>query len=55
MLHHLGLLLQLGVLTVLPILVLYQLNFGFPLIVMPACLVAGIFVFWLGTYLREKK
>lgn len=50
----LGMLLQLAVLTFLPLLILYQLNFGFRVLVMPPCLVAGIIVFWIGTKLRES-
>lgn len=53
MLHHLGILLQGCVLVFLPCLVLWQLDNGVPLVVMPVSLVAGIFLFWLGTSLRE--
>jgi hypothetical protein len=52
--QHIGFLLQLGVLTFLPLLILWQLNFGFRLILMPACLVAGMVVFGIGTRLRES-
>ncbi|MFM9960677.1 MAG: hypothetical protein ACKV2Q_05570 [Planctomycetaceae bacterium] len=52
--HHLGILLQISVLTGLPVLILYQLNFGLPLLVMPICTVIGIVVFWMGTRLRES-
>lgn len=52
--HHLGLLLQLIVLAGLPCLILFQLEFGFRLIVMPICLVIGMILFWLGWLLREK-
>ena len=52
--HQLGLFLQLFVLSALPALVLYQLQFGIPLIVMPACLLAGIILFAAGTRLREQ-
>lgn len=52
--HHLGLLLQLIVLAGLPCLILFQLEFGFRLIVMPICLIIGMVVFWLGWLLREK-
>jgi len=38
----------------LPLIILYQLNFGFKLIVMPICTVIGFAVFWIGTQLREK-
>lgn len=53
--HHLGLLLQLAALTFLPMVIIWQLNFGIPLLVMPACTVGAIFVFWLGTRLREGR
>jgi len=52
--QRVGFLLQLFVLSVLPVLIAYQLYFGFPLIVMPACLLAGVAVFFVGTRLRES-
>ena len=52
--HHLGIVLQIAAMAVLPLLIIYQLEFGFKLIVMPACTLAGIVVFALGTWLREK-
>jgi hypothetical protein len=52
--HHVGLLMQFAVLVFLPLLILWQLNFGFPLIVMPAALLAGVVVFAVGTRLRES-
>ena len=55
MLHHIGIFLQGCVLVFLPCLILWQLNFGIKLVLMPACTVGGIFIFWLGTILREKK
>lgn len=55
MLHHLGITLQIGAMTFLPLLIIYQLNFGFRLIVMPVCTIIGIAAFALGTWLREKK
>lgn len=45
---------QLFVLSALPALILYQLSFGIPLIVMPACLLAGVILFAAGTHLREN-
>jgi hypothetical protein len=51
--HHIGIMLQLLVLVFLPVLIYWQLTFGFPLIVMPALTVAGILIFWLGYVLRE--
>ena len=53
MLHHLGILLQIVAMTGLPLVILYQLNFGFQLTIMPICTVAAIIVFFVGTRLRE--
>ena len=39
--HQLGIFLQLVVLSALPALIIYQLQFGIPLIVMPASLLAA--------------
>jgi hypothetical protein len=44
--------LQFIVLVFLPLLVIWQLNFNFRLIWMPALLVVGIVVFVIGTKLR---
>jgi len=52
--HYLGIILQLVAMTGLPLIIMYQLLFGFQLIVMPVCLTIGVLVFWLGTILREK-
>lgn len=52
--HHLGIFLQVCVLTFLPCLILYQLQFGIKLVLMPVCTVVGIVLFWLGTMLREN-
>ena len=52
--HHLGIFLQILALAWLPLLVIYQLNFGFQLLVMPICTVIGMVVFWIGTRLRES-
>ena len=52
--HHLGIFLQLVALTILPILVLFQLNFGIKLVVMPVITVFGIVIFVVGTKLRER-
>ena len=54
MLHHLGILLQLIALTGLPLLVIFQLNFGFQLIWMPAMTLVGIVLFTVGYFLRER-
>lgn len=53
MLHHLGILLQIAAMTGLPLVILYQLNFGFQLTIMPICTVTAIVVFFIGTRLRE--
>ncbi|MEO2033694.1 MAG: hypothetical protein ABGZ35_16575 [Planctomycetaceae bacterium] len=52
--HRLGFFLQILVLSALPALVLYQLQFGIPLIVMPVSLLAGVILFAAGTRLREQ-
>lgn len=52
MTHHLGIFLQFLALVFLPILIIWQLNFGFPLIWMPGLTLAGIAVFMVGTKLR---
>ena len=52
--QQIGMLLQLVVLGALPVLVVYQLIYGFRLIVMPASLLAGIVLFTIGTRLRES-
>lgn len=53
--HHIGMLLQLVVLGGLPAIIVFQLFYGFRLIVMPVSLMAGVILFWLGTTLRESK
>jgi hypothetical protein len=50
--HYIGIGLQFVVLVFLPLLIIWQLNFSFPLIYMPALLLAGIVVFSIGTKLR---
>jgi hypothetical protein len=55
MLHQIGFVMQFGVLVALPLLILWQLEFGIPLVVMPISLLIGIVVFWLGTRLRESR
>jgi hypothetical protein len=54
MLHHIGIFLQICAMAFLPLVILYQLNFGFRLIAMPVCTAIGFAVFWIGTQLREK-
>ena len=41
-------------LVFLPMLILWQLNFGFRLVVMPALTVVAIVIFWVGQRLRES-
>jgi hypothetical protein len=50
--HYLGLSLQFITLVFLPLLIIWQLNFGFELIYMPTLTVVGIIVFTIGTKLR---
>ena len=52
--QQIGMLMQLFVLAALPVLIYYQLTFGFRLIMMPACLLVGIILFTIGTRLRES-
>ncbi len=52
--HRLGILLQVITLALLPSIVIYQLFFGFRLIIMPASLLVGITLFSIGTWLRES-
>ena len=51
----LGMMLQLLALGTLPSIVIFQLIYGFTLIVMPISLLCGIVVFGIGTLLREAK
>jgi hypothetical protein len=51
--HQIGFLLQFATLVFLPMLILWQLEFGFRLILMPALTLVGIVVFWIGYKLRE--
>jgi hypothetical protein len=51
--QQIGFLLQLAALTLLPMLILWQLDFGIPLVVMPILTVVGIILFYIGYKLRE--
>jgi hypothetical protein len=51
--QRIGYYLQLAVLIFLPLLILWQLEYGFRLIIMPALTLVGIIVFWIGYKLRE--
>ena len=50
--HYIGIFLQFITLVFLPLLVIWQLNFGFKLIWMPGLTLVGIIVFTIGTKLR---
>lgn len=52
--QQIGMGMQFLVLVFLPLLILWQLNFGFPLIWMPGLLLLGIIIFSIGTQLRES-
>ncbi len=52
--NWIGVTLQFLALVFLPLLVLWQLQFGFELIWMPAMLLVGVVVFFIGHRLREK-
>ena len=52
--QQIGVLLQFAVLVFLPLVVFWQLDFGIPLIVMPAALLVASVVFWIGYRLRES-
>lgn len=53
MLRTVGFLMQLAVLALLPMLIVWQLMFGFRLILMPMLTLVGIVVFTTGQWLRE--
>ena len=52
--NQLGFILQFAALVFLPLLIIWQLNFGFQLIWMPALTIAGALVFYIGHRLRER-
>jgi hypothetical protein len=52
--QQIGFLLQLAALVFLPILILWQLQFGFRLLVMPCLTLVGFVAFTIGRYLRES-
>jgi uncharacterized membrane protein len=52
--NHLGLALQFAALVFLPLLIVWQLNFGFRLLWMPLLTLAGVIVFYVGHRLRER-
>ena len=51
--QQVGWILQLLVLMFLPLVIGWQLFFGFPLIAMPACVLVAIGIFSLGQVLRR--
>lgn len=53
--YRLGIFLQFVALALLPSIVIFQLFYGFKLIVMPISLLCGICVFSIGTALRESQ
>ncbi|MBX3437955.1 MAG: hypothetical protein KF861_10725 [Planctomycetaceae bacterium] len=53
--NQLGFLLQFSALVFLPLLIVWQLNFGFRLLWMPSLTVLGAVVFWIGHRLREPN
>ncbi len=52
--QQIGFLMQLLVLGALPALVVFQLIYSIRLILMPACLLAGVVLFAIGGKLRES-
>ena len=52
--HHLGIALQFIALVFLPMLIIWQLELGFRLIVMPALTLVAVVVFYIGYRLRES-
>jgi hypothetical protein len=52
--QYVGMLLQLFTLSILPLIIVFQLFYGFRLIVMPISLLIGITLFSIGTMLRES-
>lgn len=53
--NSVGFLMQFAALVFLPLLIVWQLNFGFRLLWMPALTLAGVAVFWIGQHLRERS
>jgi hypothetical protein len=52
--NTIGFFMQFAGLTLLPLLIIWQLNFGFRLLYMPILTLVGLAVFGIGTSLREK-
>ena len=53
--QRIGFVLQILVLMFLPLIVGWQLFFGFPLLAMPACTLIGVVVFSIGHVLRKPR
>lgn len=53
--NQIGFALQFAALVFLPLLILWQLNWGFPLLWMPGLTAAGAAAFYLGHRLRESR
>jgi len=53
--NHLGFALQFLALVFLPLLIIWQLTFKFGLLWMPALMLVGIAVFYLGHSLRDSR
>lgn len=51
--NQLGFLLQFSALVFLPLLIVWQLNFGFELLYMPSLTLLSVVVFWIGHRLRD--
>lgn len=51
--NTIGLLMQFAALVFLPVLIIWQLNFGIQLLWMPSLTVVAVIVFWIGHQLRE--
>lgn len=49
-----GFLLQFAALVFLPLLIFWQLDFGFRLLWMPTLTTAAVVIFWIGHRLRDK-
>lgn len=52
--NTIGFLMQFAALVLLPLLIIWQLNFGFQLLWMPGLTLVGVVLFWVGHALREK-
>jgi len=53
--NQIGFVLQFAALVFLPLLIIWQLNFGFPLVWMPMLTVASLVVFYAGHLLRARS